>query len=155
MATYVITGAGDCCCGGVPVDCPDCPTIAEDYLFTLTGTGDLAFLDGQTVNVYYTGLSGGYYNFSGSATISGWTVTVGWSISQGDSCLTVAGNIQLYKADECSGIVQEMDDPASTTSLSQCDPSQFTIDVEPLYNNGEPFEGQCFTGTVGGVGDQV
>lgn len=157
MANYTVSADGECCCDGVPVDCPECPTIAEDYLFTLSGTGDLAFLDGQAVNVYYTGLSGGFYNFSGSAVISGWTVTVGWGISQGDSCLTVAGNIQLYKAGECDSIVQEMHDPASTTSLTACDPATFTITSQQLYNSGEgpPGGTQCFTGTIGGVGVQV
>lgn len=144
---------GDCC--EIVIDCPTCVSVPSTYIFVLSGTGDLAFLDGQTVTVTYAGLSGGFYNFTGSAVIDGWTVTVGWGIPNDTICSFVSGNIQLFKSGECSNITQEMDDPAATTSLTTCDPAVFTIDTEQLFNNGEPAEGQCFTGTVGGVGTEV
>lgn len=151
--TFAIPDGCECC--KLFVDCPGCAAIARDYLFTLAGTGDLAFLDEGTVEVFYVGESGGMFNFFGTAVIDGWTVTVGWGISADTTCSFVAGNITVYKAGECGGYIQEMDDPATTTSLTACDPSTFTITAQQLYQNGEPSEGQCFSGTVGGVGVQV
>lgn len=148
-----VAATGDCydCCDGVPVDCEDCISIPSSYLFTLSGTGDLAFLNGETVTVDYLGLSGGYFNFSGTAVIDGWTVEVGWSIENNSACNSFFGNIQLSKAGECGNQIQEMEDPALTTSFS-CAPPTFTITAQMLYINGEVSEGQCFTGTTGGVG---
>lgn len=153
--TFAIPDGCECC--KLFVDCPGCAAIARDYLFTLEATGDLAFLDEGTVEVFYVGESGGLFNFFGTAIIDGWTVTVGWGISADTTCSFVAGNIQLSKTGECSDIVQEMHDPASTTSLTACDPATFTITAQQLYNSGEgpPGGTQCFTGTVGGVGTEV
>lgn len=164
MATvsYVIDLSGACtdpCCEGDPVDCPDC-SIPANFTATLSGTGDLAFLDGQTVSVAYVGESGGspsYFTWSGTAIIDGWTVTVGWSIDNNTLCNSISGNISLFKSGSCSNIVQEMDDPAATTSLdctytgTSPETVAFLIGTKQLYNNGEPAEGQCFTGTVGAL----
>lgn len=164
MATvsYVIDLTGACtdpCCNGDPVDCPSC-SIPANFTATLTGTGDLAFLDGQTVSVAYVGESGGspsYFTWSGTATIAGWTVTVGWSIENNTLCNFVAGNIQLFKSGECDSIIQEFPDPASTTAFdcsytgTSPETVAFIMLPQELYYSGEspPFGTQCFTGTVG------
>lgn len=147
------------CCGPPPVPCPDCD-LPESFTAVLSATGDLAFLDGAEVVVVYIGETGGspsLYQWSGSTTVDGWTATVSWGVENNTLCNIIYGNITLFKTGECSNTIQEMGDPATTTSIDCSytgtvpEATAFIITSQQIYNNGEPFEGQCFTGTVGAV----
>lgn len=148
MATYVITGAGDCCCDGVPVDCPDCPSIPGTFLFTIAATGDLAFLDGQIVTVDYVGYSGGFFNWLGTLTVGDCTVQVGWGMSDDSTCSFVAGDI-VVNCPDCDG-PQSFDGGTIAGAWSfSCDPPAFSCNTssELLNYSGD----RCFTGTIGGT----
>lgn len=152
MSFPAITGidmTADChdCCG-VPVDCPDCPTIPTTYLFTIEAAGDLAFLDGETVTVDYAGYSGGFFNWLGTATVGDCTVQVGWGMDDDSTCSFVPGDI-LVNCPDCDGPQSfEGGTIAGAWSFS-CDPPTFSCNTssELLNYSGD----RCFTGTIGGT----
>lgn len=148
MPTYVETIAADCCCDSVPVDCPDCPSIPTTYTFTISATGDLAFLDGDTVTVVYIGYSGGYFSFLGSALIDGCTVQVGWGMEDTSTCSVVAGDISV-DCPACTDGPQSFDGGAVASAWSfSCSPPTFNCFNSELLNFHLD---RCYFGTIGGT----
>lgn len=160
MAHVTITATGDCyeCCG-VPVDCPDCPSIPTTFLFTIVATGDLAFLDGGEVTVEYAGYSGGFFNWVGTATIGGCDVTVGWGLTDDNTCAEVFGDFSVANCCEAippySATQSLLGGDIATAFSFSCDPPTFTMASRGLWPGGsEGIEGdeiRCFpTGSVSG-----
>lgn len=135
----------------VAINCEGCTSLPSPMTATLTGTGDLSWLTGETVTIEWEGQTTGVVAWSGSKIVSNadddYTVTVSIGIDV-DNCGIYTGNIRLESATACSGVLQEMEDPAITTSVTSCSPPDITISANNLYDNGISPD-QCFTGTVG------
>lgn len=147
--TVVTSGAGDgeCECCGIDVGCTGCESIPATWIFTISATGDLAFLDGGTVTIGYAGYSGGYFNWLGTATIAGCEITVGWGMEDTSTCSVVFGDISVDCLD-CTGGPQSFDGGAVAGSWSfSCATPSFSCALTELLQF--PID-RCYFGTIGG-----